>query len=1211
MSVDPYHQVQSEMQSSLQAAEQLLVSFTRIGSTAREGNEELELARNELKETLFTLEADLRDLEESVKIVETTGARMFGLDDREVIQRRRYVGHVRSEIEKMRAEIEGRPRSDSAGPSTPHRSNTHSPFSGSAHEPTGEDHQNQWARQEQQVMIQQQDQAINSIAGTLSTIAQQAGLMGSEISEHNEMLDDLDHGVDRTESKLTDAMRRMRKLVRETEGRKEIGMVYRYPYCDLTHPTCRSHLGVTVGLVATWSDVRPNSIGQATTASTRTFVEALVLNAIIAAAAIVVFTLVRRYFPLIYEPRSLSAFGAKRQQPLSPRLLGWIISIINADYQEIKDINGLDCYFFIRFLRMMVRITLPISLLSWAVLLPLTSVETNVAGHTGLDKFIFGNIADTQQSRYAGHVALTWIFTIWTWWNIRHEMKHYVHVRQEFLVSHAHSSTAQACTVLVTGIPPEYLSESALTRLFSNLPGGVRKVWINRDLKDIPDLYDRRLKACNTLESAGTSLLSMAVKCNNKKRKKAAKAGSKDNGAEGDPEAARKAPIKELVPKQDWPSHRLPPFSWLPFSIPFIGKKVDTIEWAREQVHELNTELKQRHEILARDIAKTTASGAETTVRTHHITAGKLSIDLPAVPVTIPLVGSLPAVSFSDQTYPPANGAFIQFNKQIAAHMAAQTITHHAPYRMSESLKYIEVAPGDVIWENLVMNPYERRVRLALSWAATIAIIILFAIPVAFVGFLSNIRSLCSTYHWLAWVCKAPPVIVNVVQGFASTLFLALLFMLVPIILRIFARFEGIPLKKDVELSLMNRFFLFQVFNGFLIVSFSSGIVASLPSLVNRKTGVGSIVNNPTGIPTLLAQNLPKSSTFFLTFVILQGLAGTAVGFLQIVPLVLYYVKITLLASTPRSVQDIKYSPRTSEWGTLFPTMTQLAVITFGYSIISPIINGLAFGAFLLFYLLYKYLFTWVNNQPASGDTGGLFFPKAIQHIFVGLYVQQLCLCALFFIAQNDRHTPSAIPEGALVVVLIIFTAFFHDTILNSYGPLIKALPLTLADSAYDAVETKADATTDAPNPIPSISENIKAIDYADASASKPFSEGRSTLPDSADDNPLKPLPDKPSTSSRLLPMQLTNDNSPTEFRHPATMGQQVIWLPKDKLGLVHEIERDLDSLDILHTTEGAEMDDNGHVDLVIPEVDQYTPTPDTHRDDPNTAEKGYDGSKA
>ena len=136
----------------------------------------------------------------------------------------------------------------------------------------------------------------------------------------------------------------------------------------------------------------------------------------------------------------------------------------------------------------------------------------------------------------------------------------------------------------------------------------------------------------------------------------------------------------------------------------------------------------------------------------------------------------------------------------------------------------------------------------------------------------------------------------------------------------------------------------------------------------------------------------------------------------------MYYVKITLLASTPRSVYEIKYSPRITDWGTLFPTMTQLVVITFGYSIISPIINGLAFAAFFLFYLMYKYLFTWVNDQPRSSETGGLFFPKAIQHIFVGLYVQQLCLCALFFLAQNDKSQPSALPEGGLVIVLIVFT---------------------------------------------------------------------------------------------------------------------------------------------------------------------------------------------
>jgi len=88
-----------------------------------------------------------------------------------------------------------------------------------------------------QMMIREQDRAIDSIAGTLSTLAQQAGLMGREIVEHNEfvpavygcnvnltyssrMLDDIEQGVDRSGAKLDDAMKRMRKFIRDTEETK-------------------------------------------------------------------------------------------------------------------------------------------------------------------------------------------------------------------------------------------------------------------------------------------------------------------------------------------------------------------------------------------------------------------------------------------------------------------------------------------------------------------------------------------------------------------------------------------------------------------------------------------------------------------------------------------------------------------------------------------------------------------------------------------------------------------------------------------------------------------------------------------------------------------------------------------------------------------------------------------------------------------------------
>ena len=90
-----------------------------------------------------------------------------------------------------------------------------------------------------QLMIRQQDETIDTIAGTLNTIHEQAGLMGREIVEHNEcaslsvivccivvhlysllarMLQDLEQGVDRSEAKLNSAMSRMRKFIRQTEG---------------------------------------------------------------------------------------------------------------------------------------------------------------------------------------------------------------------------------------------------------------------------------------------------------------------------------------------------------------------------------------------------------------------------------------------------------------------------------------------------------------------------------------------------------------------------------------------------------------------------------------------------------------------------------------------------------------------------------------------------------------------------------------------------------------------------------------------------------------------------------------------------------------------------------------------------------------------------------------------------------------------------------
>lgn len=60
------------------------------------------------------------------------------------------------------------------------------------------------------------------------------------------------------------------------------------------------------------------------------------------------------------------------------------------------------------------------------------------------------------------------------------EMKHWLIVRQKYLISPGHSKLPQANTVLVTGISKGYMDEPKLAQLFAHLPGGVKRIWLVR-----------------------------------------------------------------------------------------------------------------------------------------------------------------------------------------------------------------------------------------------------------------------------------------------------------------------------------------------------------------------------------------------------------------------------------------------------------------------------------------------------------------------------------------------------------------------------------------------------------------------------------------------------------------------------------------------------------------------------------------------------------
>lgn len=233
----------------------------------------------------------------------------------------------------------------------------------------------------------------------------------------------------------------------------------------------------------------------------------------------------------------------------------------------------------------------------------------------------------------------------------------------------------------------------------------------------MPENYTNRLKACKKLESAETKLIKTAYKL----KTKAEKAAQKKNGTPLENKWSKSPSDLEgnvtlaetLVPQKKRPTHRLKPFKWLPFGLPFMGKKVDTIEWCREEIVRTDGELKTAKEQLRKDIAAP-GTGENEAYPPLNCTCICYLFDMTYV---LTVLSNCSCFCPFQSTFVPSRcwlgsrtvafaylPCFSSCLTEIGAHMAVQSVTHNQPYTMNG--RYIETAPDDVIWSNLSLNPF-------------------------------------------------------------------------------------------------------------------------------------------------------------------------------------------------------------------------------------------------------------------------------------------------------------------------------------------------------------------------------------------------------------------------------------------------------------------------------------------------------------------------
>ena len=301
----------------------------------------------------------------------------------------------------------------------------------------------------------------------------------------------------------------------------------------------------------------------------------------------------------------------------------------------------------------------------------------------------------------------------------------FINLRQAYLFSPAYASRISSRTVLFTAVTVDYLNKDKLRAMWGR--DKVKNVWLATDTGDLEEKVQQRQDAAMKLEGAETKLIVMANKARNKQLKK------QGNVEDGNPEAESIGQFDDesgsvaarWVQAKDRPTHRL---KFL------IGKKVDTINWARSEIERLTPEIEELQ-------AKHRAGDAK-------------------------LVSSV----------------FVEFYQQADAQAAFQSVAHNLPLHMAP--RYIGLDPTQVIWSNLRIKWWERIVRHSATIAFIVAMIIFWAIPTAVVGAISNINFLEEKVPFLRFLQHVPSVIMGVITGLLPTILMSVLIALVPIIMR-------------------------------------------------------------------------------------------------------------------------------------------------------------------------------------------------------------------------------------------------------------------------------------------------------------------------------------------------------------------------------------------------------------------------------------------
>ncbi|KAJ2470177.1 hypothetical protein GGI02_003098, partial [Coemansia sp. RSA 2322] len=658
-----------------------------------------------------------------------------------------------------------------------------------------------------------------------------------------------------------------------------------------------------------------------------------VFASLIGGSAFVAFCLLRFRWPDVYAPRSRLLYAAPARMGKS--LLGWISMTIRARDYEIMYSAGLDALLVLRLFKMLGLLCAAAAVAGLAVVVPLKVFLDPLAPTK--DSSLYERLSTAalgSERPLVVHFAVAYVFTALVYFYFARFAYQALALRWHYLLRVQHTRPARS--IMVTGIPAELATESALKRHFEQTTdssgfswGAVESVEIVPRIARLGAAVRRRDRQLRAIEEHIAAILGNPCSAVGYDRDQLVSLltahRNQDNVGEEYAEAMHLLRLWSL------------PYYKSPRGMRRFDQLLLTLLPALRRFHHADGVVRQAR---------------------HHWFA-----------------------SFDGHAERSSSVGFVTFSDASSAHMAAQSFTYTQPFQLRTELA---PEPRDVFWDNAALPLSARTVRGALA-LLTFVLMLVYWLTMAFLlSTLVSPESLKGYFPQLPDLMERNKWLRGLFQYTTPTFVLSLMNAAIPSILSWLAQLSGIQSRSTIQRSVLSRYFIFLIANVLLIFTISRTML----------TDYEKWVENPALIPKLFATNLPKAAPFFMDYIILYGLGYYPLQLLQLGSIVQAVFR-RMLCRTPRQFADA-LRPNSIDWAYILPQPMLVFVIAATYSSLAPLVFVLAALYYLIAYVVTKYLVYYVYAHQF--ETAGEFIIPVLKMLTASLwhyYCLIIGLCAL------------------------------------------------------------------------------------------------------------------------------------------------------------------------------------------------------------------------